>query len=61
MIGVGIRRIVHHSAELELRAGEAERTAFSRELHDVAAHHVASIALSIGVAKAVQRDLTPQP
>lgn len=72
-IGVLTRRIVQRSRDLEARVSamearrereiavtrEAERAALARELHDVVAHHVASIALSVGVAKSVARDLDP--
>jgi signal transduction histidine kinase len=41
-------------------ARQAERTEIARELHDLVAHHVASIALRIGVARAVVPDVDPR-
>ncbi|WP_078900297.1 sensor histidine kinase [Streptomyces sp. SBT349] len=38
----------------------AERTELSRELHDLVAHHVASVALRVGVARAVIPGLDPR-
>jgi signal transduction histidine kinase len=47
--------------ESESRAARAdERAAIARELHDVVAHHVASIVLRTGVARQVLPDLPPQ-
>lgn len=47
--------------ELESRAARAgERAAIARELHDVVAHHVASMVLRIGVARHVLPDLDPR-
>ncbi|MGN9809283.1 sensor histidine kinase [Micromonospora sp. BQ11] len=47
--------------ESESRAARAdERTAIARELHDVVAHHVASMVLRVGVARHVLTDLPPQ-
>ncbi|WP_305093873.1 sensor histidine kinase [Prescottella sp. R16] len=50
----------------ERRAGEAarvradERSALARELHDLVAHHMASIVLRIGVAQHVVAEADPQ-
>ncbi len=45
----------------ETRAARAnERTAIARELHDVVAHHVASIVLRVGVARHVLTDADPR-
>jgi signal transduction histidine kinase len=45
------RELAAHSAR------QAERTEIARELHDLVAHHVASMALRVGVARAVVPDL----
>lgn len=42
------------------RARTAERTALARELHDLVAHHMASIVLRIGVARHVVADADPR-
>ncbi|MCP3802700.1 sensor histidine kinase [Allokutzneria sp. A3M-2-11 16] len=48
-------------AELERRqAASSERAAISRELHDLVAHHVASIVLRVGVARHVAADTDPR-
>lgn len=41
-------------------ARQAERKDIARELHDLIAHHVSSMALRVGVARAVVPDLDPR-
>jgi signal transduction histidine kinase len=47
-------------SEAEHAARLGERTDVAREIHDVVAHHVASIALRSGVARRVLADIDPQ-
>jgi signal transduction histidine kinase len=47
-------------ADAELHARAAERSALARELHDLVAHHMASIVLRIGVARHVLADADPR-
>ncbi|MBK1788216.1 sensor histidine kinase [Prauserella cavernicola] len=65
LLGIYIRAANARAREAEARAAEqerlrrsearvvrvAERTAIARELHDLVAHHVASIVLRVGVAR----------
>lgn len=74
LIGVNIRTSRQLAAtaqqavqvEREQRAAQvqaarsAERTSIARELHDVVAHHVASIVLRVAVARHVLDDADPQ-
>jgi signal transduction histidine kinase len=41
-------------------ARQAERTEIARELHDLVAHHVASMALRVGIAREVVPDVDPR-
>ncbi|MFC7447457.1 sensor histidine kinase [Rhodococcus daqingensis] len=47
-------------ADAELHVRAAERSALARELHDLVAHHMASIVLRIGVARHVLADADPR-
>ncbi|MDT0309472.1 histidine kinase [Streptomyces sp. DSM 44917] len=74
LIGGYLRAARQALAQARARAGEAEerrelaargarlaeRTQLSRELHDLVAHHVASMALRVGVARAVIPGLDPK-
>jgi signal transduction histidine kinase len=74
LLGLVIRTSRELSRQAEERAAEqqqrresenraaraAERGAIARELHDVVAHHVASIVLRIGVARHVLPELDPR-
>ncbi|MEV6216722.1 histidine kinase [Nocardia sp. NPDC051833] len=48
------------AAEAEARTRLDERAAMARELHDVVAHHMASIVLRVAVAGRVVRDADPR-
>ena len=74
LLGLNVRgsRMLAHQAEQhaaeeqlrresELRAARAgERSAIARELHDVVAHHVASMVLRVAVARHVLPDADPR-
>ncbi|WP_405167880.1 histidine kinase [Nocardia sp. NBC_01499] len=47
-------------AETELRTRAAERSAMARELHDLIAHHMASIVLRVGIARHVVAEQDPR-
>ncbi|WP_343885960.1 histidine kinase [Actinoallomurus spadix] len=47
------RSAQERAAEAERAARMSERTAIARELHDMVAHHLASVALRVGVARHV--------
>ena len=54
LLGVYIRSVLHVAHTAERRREEAvlaERTAIARELHDLVAHHLASIAVQVGAAR----------
>jgi signal transduction histidine kinase len=64
LLGAWLRLVLLRAKERRLRdlreAREAERTEIARELHDLVAHHVASMALRVGIARAVVPDLDPR-
>jgi len=67
LIGMNIRasrqlaRQAEQRVTVEARAARAgERSAIARELHDLVAHHVASMVLRVGVARHVLRDADPR-
>ncbi|WP_062206553.1 sensor histidine kinase [Streptomyces sp. NBRC 109706] len=74
LLGCWLRSANQHLAQAQARAREAEerrelaalgarlaeRTELARELHDLVAHHVASMALRVGVAREVLPDLRPE-
>jgi signal transduction histidine kinase len=56
-----IARQAEQRVAVEANAARAgERTAIARELHDLVAHHVASMVLRVGVARHVLRDADPR-
>ncbi|GAB2538684.1 sensor histidine kinase [Nocardia heshunensis] len=48
------------AADAEIRTRAEERTALARELHDLVAHHMASIVLRVKVARRVLGDVDPR-
>jgi signal transduction histidine kinase len=54
------RSLRSRAAEVETRTRADERTALARELHDLVAHHMASIVLRVKVARRVATDADPQ-
>ncbi|MEE6258069.1 sensor histidine kinase [Plantactinospora sonchi] len=67
LIGMNIRasrqlaRQAEERVDVESRAARtSERAAIARELHDLVAHHVASMVLRVGVARHVLRDTDPR-
>ncbi|WP_233604483.1 sensor histidine kinase [Micromonospora sp. HM5-17] len=67
LIGLNIRasrqlaRQAEQRVAIEAEAARAsERAAIARELHDLVAHHVASMVLRVGVARHVLRDTDPR-
>ena len=66
LLGVYIRSVLRVALEADRRREEAvvaarvaERTAISRELHDLVAHHLASIAVQVGAARHALRGTDP--
>jgi signal transduction histidine kinase len=56
-----LARETEERAAVELKAARAgERTAIARELHDLVAHHVASMVLRVGVARHVLKSSDPR-
>ena len=64
LLGVLLRLVLLRAGERRLRdlhrTQQAERVEIARELHDLVAHHVASIALRVGIAREVVTDLDPR-
>ncbi|MFJ4653524.1 sensor histidine kinase [Nocardia sp. NPDC088792] len=67
LLGLYLRGQRELTASLRLRAADAEnrtraeeRTALARELHDMVAHHMASIVLRVKVARTVLADPDPR-
>jgi signal transduction histidine kinase len=54
------RSLRSRAEEVETRTRADERTALARELHDLVAHHMASIVLRVKVARRVATDADPQ-
>ncbi|WP_223199306.1 sensor histidine kinase [Solihabitans fulvus] len=55
-----VRQAQERAAEAKRQARLAERTSIAREIHDLVAHHVASMVLRVGVAQHVLPDLEPE-
>lgn len=64
LLGAWLRLVLLRSKERRdrdlRRARQVERTEIARELHDLVAHHVASMALRVGIARAVVPGLDPR-
>jgi signal transduction histidine kinase len=67
LLGINIRAARRLAQQADERAATAQRTAraaeradIARELHDLVAHHVASMVLRVGVARHVLRDTDPR-
>lgn len=67
LIGMNLRSARQLARQAEQRvaveataARTSERVAIARELHDLVAHHVASMVLRVGVARHVLRDADPR-